>query len=113
MNLIVDCSRCGTGMTPLNGMESDWLQRLSIGSGRVRLNTITPENIDEWLFRFRFLERLWPHTGMSRMPIAGIARWIGLRTNVRPVRRPEWVSEFAEIAAMDVALNVQFELLDA
>jgi hypothetical protein len=66
--------------------------------------------VDEWVFRFRFAERLWPDMAADPMPVAAIKRWIGLRTNVARQSRPTWVSGVAKHAALDVGGDVQQEL---
>jgi len=110
MSLILDCSNCTAGTTPRNDEERAWLQKLGFGAIVVKLDTITAENVDEWVFRFRFAERLWPDMAADPMPVAAIKRWIGLRTNVARQSRPTWVSGVAKHAALDVGGDVQQEL---
>lgn len=110
MSLIWDCSNCVAGPVPRNDEERDWLQRLGFGAPVVKLDTITADNVNEWVFRFRLLERFWPDTGAGPMPVTAFERWIGLRTNVARVPQPEWVSEVAQHITMDILMNVQCEL---
>jgi hypothetical protein len=110
MSLIIDCSKCAAGTTPRNDEERDWLQKVGFGAVVVKLDTITTENVDEWVFRFRLAERVWPDMAAEPLPVAAIRRWIGLRANVAPVPRPEWVSGVAERASQDVLGDLQHEL---
>lgn len=110
MSLIVDCSNCIAGTAPHNDEERAWLDRLGFGSVMVKLNAITADNVPEWLFRFRYVERLLPDPSESPMPVAAIERWIGLRTNVGHVPRSKWVSGVAVRAAEDVFISLPREL---
>jgi hypothetical protein len=74
------------------------------------LDAITADNVSEWVFRFRLLERFWPGIWVGPMPVTAFERWIGLRTNVARVPQPEWVSEVAQHITMDILMNVQCEL---
>lgn len=109
MSLILDCSNCVAGSTPQNDEERAWLQKLGFGSIVVKLDTITAENVDEWVFRFRFAERLWPDLAAEPISAAAIMRWIGLRTNVTSVPRSAWVAGLAEHAAIDVLGDLRNE----
>lgn len=111
MSLIVDCSNCGAGSAPRNDEERAWLQRMSFGSVIVKLDAITVDNVPEWLFRCRFVERLLPDPSEEPIPVAAIERWIGLRTNVGPMSRSEWVSGVAVRAAEEVLRSVPCEQL--
>lgn len=111
MALVWDCSNCLAGTAPCNDEESAWLERLGLGSGMVKMDVITVDNVSEWLFRFRLVERLWPDTGVEPMSVAAIERWLGLSTNVTPMPRTEWVSSVAEHVAVEVLMNLQCELL--
>jgi len=110
MSLVWDCSNCVAGTAPRNDEERAWLQRLGFGSVIVKLDAITVDNVPEWLFRFRFVERLLPDPSEQPMSVAAIERWIGLRTNVGPIPRPEWVSWVAARAAEDVLASPLREL---
>ena len=110
MSLVLDCSKCVAGTARCNDEERAWLERLGFGSVIVKLDAITADNVTEWLFRFRFIERLWPDMGVEPMPVAAIERWIGLRTNVAPIPQPEWVLSVAEVAAVDMLINLQSAL---
>lgn len=110
MSLVWDCSKCVAGTAPRNEEERAWLQRLGFGATIVKLDAITVDNVPEWLFRFRFVERLLPDPSEEPISVAAIERWIGLRTNVGPVPRPEWVSWLAVRAAEDVLTSPPREL---
>jgi hypothetical protein len=113
MSLIVDCSNCVAGKAPQNDEERAWLERLGFGSVIVKLDAITVDNLPEWLFRFRFVERLLPDPSEEPISVAAIERWVGLRTNVGPVTRSEWVPWLAVRAAEDVLTSLPGGLMVA
>lgn len=100
--MIWDCSECIAGTAPHNDEEKAWLERLGFGAALVKLDTITPANVNDWLFRFRLVERMWPEANVEPIPVAAIERWIGLRTNVAPMRRSAWVSNVVKHFAADI-----------
>ncbi len=106
MSLVWNCSGCVVGAVPRNDGERAWLQKVGFGSPIVKLGIITADDVPEWLFRFRFLEQLWPDMSTEPVPVAAIERWIELRTNVTSTLREKWVAEAAANAAWAIATSL-------
>lgn len=69
---------------------------------------ITPDNAEEWLFRFRFLEQcgLEPVETDGPMTMEVIRRWTGLTTNVSPQPRKKWMAGIMRCVEREGQLGV-------
>lgn len=102
MSLNWDSSRCNAGDTPANEVENGWRECLIFGSICIDIGVITDENVDEVLFRYRFLEQIGRSITTSPMTREAIQRWVGLRTNVINMTRAKWVNKITKRLAEEV-----------
>lgn len=109
MSLNWDCSKCPAGSTPDNEAEAGERECLIWGSIAVDMGGITSENAAEWLFRFRFLEKIGRAITTRPMTAQAINRWIGLNVNVVTINRAKWLSKITKHLADEVKREVDQE----
>lgn len=97
MSLDWNTERCDP---PLPKDDDDKALRTTLiwGSMAVDLGSITENNIDEWMFRLYFQERVgMDYISLGEMTIeevrAGLVRWTGLATNVQTRTRKQWLAK--------------------
>lgn len=110
MSLNWDCSKCPGGSTPANDTEHGWRECLIWGSMCINMSRITEENVEEVLFRYRFMEQIGQSITTQPMTLEAIRRWIGLSTNADTLTRAKWISKVAKIVENDVSRNVSSEI---
>lgn len=110
MSLNWDCSKCPAGPTPANDTEHGWRECLIWGSMCINMSRITEENVEEVLFRYRFLEQIGQSVTTQPMTLEAIRRWIGLGTNADTLTRAKWINKVAKMTESDVARRVASEV---
>lgn len=91
----------------LRGELASGLKPLIFGTMAVGLGTLTEKNIDEWMWRITFLNRIespiasyrgegWPTRKSD------ISKFIGLRTNADTLTRSQWLRTVSENLSRDV-----------
>lgn len=91
--------------TPVDDLEAGQRECLIWGSIGIDLGEITQSNIQEWLFRFKFLETINRSLTTRPMTLEVIQRWIGLRTNVISLTRKKWMKRVMEQVEREVKNN--------
>ena len=101
-------SVCCDPPVPKGHQDELWRRCLIEGSLVVGLSKLTDDNIEEWLFRIRLVQRLL-HPGLFKLPVSTkrnskqmlkehditfqiLRRWSGLWTDTRNMTREEWVN---------------------
>jgi hypothetical protein len=107
MSLNWDSSRCKAGDTPANEVEHGWRECLIWGSICIDIGQITDENVDEVLFRYRFMERIGESVTTQPMTKEAIQRWVGLRTNVANMTRAKWISKMTKRLGEDIEREIK------
>lgn len=125
MPLNWDATRCKP-VAPLDGRDGVWRDILVFGTMTVGLHNITADNIDEWLWRARFLKRIGfsdlelhyakkeeaplnkrgrrpkvkptAKTTIDTIPLSAavLRRWIGLSTNASDYTRKKFVKNWTD-----------------
>jgi len=101
MSLNWDSTKCANP-NPANSIEAGERECLIWGSICLDLGEITPENANEWLFRFKFLEKINRSFINQPMTMDVIQRWIGLRMNVLSQTRKKWIKRVMEQVEREV-----------
>lgn len=110
MSLNWDCNRCANP-TPADDNESGGRECLIWGSLALDLGEITDKNVDEWMFRFKFLETVGRSITNVPMTRSVVERWVGMRTNVITLTRKKWMKRVTEQIERDVAYSIKNEML--
>jgi hypothetical protein len=94
MALRWDSTSCVTP-EPVDDNDFNGRELMIWGSVFVEIGEITEKNVDEWVFRIKFLEEI--KQSVSRDPIPDleslVRRWIGLRMNVSTETRRKWLNK--------------------
>lgn len=106
MSLNWDANRCANPI-PADANEAGGRECLIWGSIAVDVGEITDKNVDEWLFRFKFLESVGRSITNQPMTRSIIERWIGLRMNVITQPRKKWMKRVMENIERDVEYSVR------
>lgn len=80
---------------PVDDNDHNGRELMIWGSVFTDMGEITEKNVDEWVFRIRFLEEIG--ASVSKEPIPGleglVRRWIGLKMNVFTETRKKWMNK--------------------
>lgn len=101
MSLNWDSTRC-SNPNPVNDNESGERECLIWGSIATDMGEITEKNVNEWFFRFKFLESVGKSITTQPMTRSVIERWIGLRMNVVTLPRKKWMKRVMDQIERDV-----------
>lgn len=112
MSLDWNSTKCRPAL-PENDAERGWRHGLIWATLAVGLGRITKDNVDEWMFRIRWLERARMSVFGDKVPESAVRRWIGLGTNVPDVKRPAWLKQKAEMMEREVENNLACERSEA
>lgn len=104
MSLNWDSTKCANPV-PANETEAGERECLIWGSIGLDLGEITQENVNEWFFRFKFLEKI--NRGFTTQPMTMdvIQRWVGLRMNVISQTRKKWIKRVMEQVEREVVYS--------
>lgn len=105
MSLNWDSNKCANP-TPADENEAGGRECLIWGSIATDMGEITEKNVDEWLFRFKFLESVGKSITNQPMTRSVIERWVGLRMNVVTLTRKKWMKRVMEQIERDVSCEV-------
>ena len=76
----------------------------------VDLRDITVKNLDEWIFRLRFLRHTRGHSGnVLSLTRADIEPFVGLTTNVGGLTRARWMRKVCKNVELDVERALRIE----
>lgn len=90
------------------GVPESYLNSACVIFLTIELPTINDDNFDEWVWRFKFLERIgWNllvnNDGSPNFPgVEWLKLFHGMRTNVAPKTRKVWVKKTIELLEWDV-----------
>ena len=83
---------------PVDDNDHNGRELMIWGSVFTDMGEITEKNVDEWVFRIRFLEEI--KRSVSKEPIPDleglVRRWIGLKMNVLTETRRKWLSKLVK-----------------
>lgn len=94
---------------PKDDIDGEWRTGLLWASLGVGLSRIEESNVDEWIFRLRFLERIGYSNATEKYPEAVVRRWIGLWTNATNEKRSDWLRRYANNLAEDVQRDIEYQ----
>lgn len=106
MSLNWDANRCANP-TPADSNEAGGRECLIWGSIALDMGDISDKNVDEWFFRFKFLESVGRSITNQPMTRSVIERWVGLRMNVITLPRKKWMKRVMEQVERDVEYSVR------
>jgi len=107
MSLNWDANKCANPL-PANDSEAGGRECLIWGSIVLDMGDITEKNVDEWLFRFKFLEKINRSFTNQPMTVDVIRRWIGLRMNVITLSRKKWMKKIMDGVERDVQSELKY-----
>lgn len=101
MPLNWNAERCKP-VAPIDDRDGDWREFLIWATMSVGLCSVTAKNIEEWLFRLKFLNHVglgedsltyYVEGNREKVPLtaAVLRRWIGLGTNASEMTRSQFV----------------------
>jgi hypothetical protein len=78
---------------PVDDNDNNGRECMIWGSIAVDIGEVNEKNVDEWVFRFRFLERIGRGVALKPIPVELVRRWIGLKMNVHTETRKKWMKK--------------------
>lgn len=116
MALHWDTTNCPAGPWPgESGSDEEWniLQTLIWASIGIDLGVIHESNVEEWLYRLRFCDRILNEKMYAHIKPEHLRRWIGLSMNVADVSRAKFQTRWVKYIAQNVQANVVAELKES
>lgn len=108
MALHWDSTKC-VPPEPVDDNDHNGRELMIWGSVFTDMGEITEKNVDEWVFRIRFLEEIG--ASVSKEPIPNleglVRRWIGLKMNVFTETRRKWMNKRMKRVEQDVIRNIK------
>lgn len=112
MSLNWDSTKCNPA-EPVDDNDFNSRECMIWGSVAVDIGEITEKNIDEWVFRLRFLDRLGRGITNTPVPESVVRRWIGLKMNVVTEPRKKWMKKRLDRLERDVEYAIKNEAVQA
>jgi len=108
MSLNWDCNKCANPL-PANEVEASERECLIWGSIALDMGEVTEANVNEWYFRFKFMEKIGRSITSQPMRMDVIKRWVGLRMNVVTLTRKKWMKRVIDHVERDVDSDINLE----
>jgi hypothetical protein len=106
MALHWDSTKCNPA-EPVDDNDFNGRECMIWGSIAVDLGEVTEKNVDEWMFRLRFLERIGRGITNTPMPESIVRRWVGLKMNVSTETRKKWMKKRMDRLEQDVEYQLK------
>ena len=106
MSLNWDSTNCNPA-EPVDDNDFNGRECMIWGSIAVDLGEVNEKNVDEWMFRLRFLERIGRGITSTPMPESIVRRWVGLKMNVITENRKKWMKKRMDRLERDVEYQLK------
>ena len=90
--------------------EWNMTERIILATMSVDLGDIKEKNIDEWLFRIRFLVKVGVWYG-DEPTVEDLQKRIGLHTNICDMTRSKWIKKRVAYIEREIQENVKREMV--